>query len=285
MKYKIWLLIFAPLIISSFISCKKEQVENLDISTLVGVWVMDKFIDKNNDVLIAPNIQISFLENNCVTVFTNYNYGQGEFSIKGNKVTVRNLALSEREFDLENDNRFVRNLTGSYLINGDSLKILSDYDFNLILLKTQKVDPYQCDLTTLLIDTINSNKYYSEDVLDAEYIYIYGKWLVYSVFGGFAGGEQRPHFDFLELKRNGIYGVVNDFKLQEYGKFYIEEKLSDGRIVLDFLPDSNFVPDSINSSPGWSYISKRLSFSGNDTIVFQDYGCLDCYRYSFIKIK
>jgi hypothetical protein len=280
-------LILTFLLSGILISCNKEEEKSLDINSLIAVWELDKFIDKNNNTLIAPKIQISFRENNCLTVFTSYNHGQGEFSVKGSKVTLRNLELTKREYDLENDNRFIRNLTGSYLINGDTLRILSDYDFDMVLYKTQIKDTYQGDLTTLLIDTIDRNRYYSEEILDAEYLSIYGKWFVYSNYGGFGGGELRPHFDFLEFKRNGIYGVVNNFDLYEYGSFYIESKLDDGRIVLNFVPDNNFMPDSININyaQGWSYIRKRLTFSGNDTIIFQDFGCLDCWRYSFVKMK
>jgi hypothetical protein len=274
---KLLTLILTFLFTGLLISCDKEEEDRLDLNALAAIWELDKFIDKNSNNLNAPKIQISFLENNCLTVFTSFNHGQGEFSVKGNKVTVHDLKLTKRPYDLENDNRFIRNLTGSYLINGDTLRILSDYDFDMVLYKTQIKDTYQGDLSTLLTDSIESNRYFPEDIFDVEFSSIYGKWFIYSVYGGFSGGEQRPHFDFLELKRNGIYGVVNDFDLNEYGSFYIESILNDGRIVLNFVPDK--------SAPGWLNIRKRLTFLGNDTIIFQDYGCLDCYRYSFVKIK
>jgi len=271
MKLKIWLLIFTTLIISSLISCEKEQVENIDIHKLTGVWKLDKFVDKNNDILIAPNIQISFLENYCLTVFTNYNYGQGEFSVNGNKVTVRNLALTDREYDLENDNNFINNLNGLYFINGDTLRILSDNDLNMVFHKTQIIDPYQCDLSTLLIDTINSNKYYSEDVLDAGHSSIYGKWFVYEVVGDW--GEVAPVFDFLEFKRNGIYGRSEDFNLLEYGKIRIVDKFSNERLVLEYIPEN------ITDVQGIYY---TFEFFGLDTIVSSS--CIGCYQL-FYRVK
>jgi hypothetical protein len=265
------------LLICSTMSCCKEEEDNLDINKLVAVWELDKFIDKNNNNLNVPKIQISFLKNNCVTVFTRYNFGQGEFSIKGNKVTIHNLTLSTRQYDLENDNRFVSNLTGDYMINGDTLRIISDNDFDMVLYKTQIVDPYQCDLSTMLIDSIENNRYYSEDIIDEEYTSIYGKWFVYSVYGGFYGGEEIPRFDFLEVKKNGMYGISKGFDLLEYGKIEIK-KLTEEKLLLDFIP-SHYSGDI-----RWSFVSVRLSFPVNDTLIFHD-DCLDCYHYYLYRLN
>jgi len=273
-KISIKIIIFI-IVIGTVVSCEKEE-DNLNISDLVAVWELDKFIDKNNNTLNAPEIQISFLENKCITLFTSYNYGQGEFSINGKNVIVSNLVLSDREYDLENDNRFISNLTGSYLINGDTLRILSDHDYDMVLHKTQIVDPYQCDLSILLIDTIDSNRYYQEDIFGEEYSSIYGKWFVYSVYGGWGGWEKTTGFDFFEFNKNGIYGISKGFDLWTYGKIQMK-KLTANKLLLDFIPDNN-------SKTGWLLESKRLTFPVNDTIILYD-DCLECNRYYLSRVN
>lgn len=272
-------LILTFLLTGILISCNKENEVSLDLNSLVAVWELDKFIDKNNNSFLAPKIQISFRENNCITVFTSYNHGHGEFSVKGNKVTLYNLKLTTREYDLENDNRFTRNLTGSYLIKGDTLRILSDYDFDMVLYKTQIKDRYQGDLTTLLIDKFNSNRYYPYDIFDAEFSTIYGKWFLFSFYGGWGGGEEAPRFDFLEVKKNGIYGISKGFELLEYGRIDIEKIISDERLRLEFIPFSS------NPLPLWTYKYQNIRISEKDSIFLHDSGCLDCYGHNFHRIN
>jgi hypothetical protein len=265
------------LLICSTMSCCKEEEDTLDINQLVAIWELYEFTDKNDNNLVVPDIRISFTENNCVTVFTSYNYGQGKFYQSGNNITVNELTLTNREVGLDNDNRFVNNLTGSYNIIGDTLHILSANDYDMVLLRIQTADIYQCDLSTLLIDKFDSNRYYPEDIFQQEYSAIYGKWFLSSVYGGWGGGEEIPRFDFLEVKKNGIYGICKGFDLVEYGKIEMT-KLTEEKLLL------NFIPTYYLGDIRWSFSSERLSFPVNDTLILHD-DCLDCYHYRLSRIK
>jgi hypothetical protein len=159
-----------------FYSCRKES-DNLDINKLVAVWKLHEFIDKTNNDLDTPDIQISFTADNCITVFTSCNYGQGKFYRNGNKITVQGLTLTDRQYDLNNDKKLVDNLSGSYFITGDTLRIMSNNDIDIVLVKTQITDLYKGDISARLTDKIKSNRYYPEDIFHPEYSAIYGKWL------------------------------------------------------------------------------------------------------------
>ena len=60
-------LILTFLFTGFLISCDKEVEDRLDINALAAIWELDKFIDKDNNTILAPKIQISFLENNSLT--------------------------------------------------------------------------------------------------------------------------------------------------------------------------------------------------------------------------
>jgi len=68
------------------------------------------------------------------------------------------------------------------------------------------------------LDSIDSHKYYSEEIIPTDYQKIYGKWRLYKVSGGFHGTGYEPDYDYLEIKNFGIYGLVRNDSLFEYGK-------------------------------------------------------------------
>ncbi|MFC2113477.1 META domain-containing protein [Bacteroidota bacterium] len=276
MKKDIKYLVTVFLITITVISCEKID-DNLDPNKLQAVWDLYQLIDKETNVTLdTPEIKISFLGNNCVTVFGTCNHGTGNFSIDGHKVTVSDLVLIER-CGSESERSFIANLSGSYLVDEDTLRILSTNNADLVLYKSQITDSYQCDLTTMLIDTIESKRYYTEDIFNTNYSSIYGKWYVYNAHGGWVGADLVPYFDFFEVKRNGIYGFSKDYTLLEYGRIQIE-KQTDEELRLKLIPD-------INSE---SYLGanniKVVDFSGSDTIVIYD-RCLDCYQHSLSRIR
>lgn len=276
LKSIIWLFLILFFLSGLFHSCRKETVD-LDINKLVAVWKLHEFIDKNNNNLVPPDIQISFTENNCVTVFTTSNYGKGKFYQNRNNITVNELTLTDRKFDSDNDNKFVNNLSGSYSITGDTLRILSVNGYDIVLLKTQITDIYQCDMSAQLTNRINSNQYYSEDIFQPEYSAIYGKWFLSLEYGGWSGGAEAPRFDFLEVKKNGIYGICKGFELVEYGKIEMT-KLTEEILLLNFIPTYN-----LGEIP-WSFSSARITFPVNDTLTLQD-NCLDCTDMRFYRIE
>lgn len=276
LKNRIWSFLLLFYLSGLFYSCRKETVD-LDIDKLVAVWKLHEFTDKNNNNLVPPDIQISFTQNNCVTVFTSSNYGHGKFYQNGNNITVNELALTDREFDSDNDNKFVHNLSGSYSVTGDTLRILSVNGYKIVLLKTQITDIYQCDMSTQLTDKIDSNQYYSEDIFQPEYSAIYGKWFLSIEYGGWSGGAKAPRFDFLEVKENGIYGICKGFELVKYGKIEMT-KLTKEILLL------NFIPTYYSGDSPWFFSSARITFPVNDTLTLQD-NCLDCTDMRLYRIE
>ncbi|MFW5873004.1 MAG: hypothetical protein ACOCVN_03360, partial [bacterium] len=99
-------------------SCVQED-EHVDIEQLTGVWELDKIINKKTrDTLKAPDVKISFQKNGCVTLFTSFNYGQGEYTISGSKVHFQVKEFTYRDYDRLMDGLITRNLSGWYSING-----------------------------------------------------------------------------------------------------------------------------------------------------------------------
>ncbi len=94
-----------------------------------------------------------------------------------------------------------------------------------------------------LLDTIPSNKYYSNKILNEKYLKLYGTWKVYSTSGGFTGTGYKPDFDYLVMKPNGIFGVVRNDTLITAGKIIIRDQTDDDLLV-DFIPEKD--PDKLH---------------------------------------
>lgn len=273
--------------ICSLWSCDKasDDLDKIDLSSLNGTWYLDKFIDKQeNDTFYLPDdytASISFQGDKCVLVFGPCNSGQGNFQNSGNRITVNSLSLTERGCQiLGYEETFTNNLSGVYLINGDLLRISSDYDTDLIFIKSDTTILYQCDeenlISNLIIDSLNIDKYYPNEIFDSKNELIYGKWLLESISGGFHGGGHDPNFDYFEVKSIGIYGLVRNDSLLEYGKIKIDEQ-TDKNLLISLIPDKNsdtFLFDS----------EKYVDFNGADTLGLNS-PCCDRYNYHFTRIK
>lgn len=142
-------------------SCDKvsDDLNKLDLNSLNGTWCLDKFIDKQDgDIFYLPNdysASISFQGDDCILVIGPCNSGQGNFNNSGNKITVSNLSLTKRGCQiLEYEETFIHNLSGVYLINGDLLKVISDYDTDLFFYKSDTSIIYRCNEEKLISDLI-----------------------------------------------------------------------------------------------------------------------------------
>ena len=67
------------------------------------------------------------------------------------------------------------------------------------------------------LDSLSSDKYFNNEVLTGDSQNLYGLWKAYSVFGGWSG-YSKPDFDYMEIKPYGIYGIIKNDSLLEYGK-------------------------------------------------------------------
>ncbi len=256
-------------------SCEQED-EHVDIEQLTGIWELDKIINKKTrDTLKAPDVKISFQKNGCVTLFTSFNYGQGEYTISGSKVHLPIKNLSDRKYDELMDVIIINNLSGWYSINGISLKIFSDSQFDLEFYRSNLVDSYQCDLTKLLIDSIETNRYYSDTIINPDFSAIYGKWFLQRMHHGWSGTSLAPAYDFLEIKKNGIYGVVKDFELIEYGRITTGRTYKNS-LEIQLIPNSSSIPSRMVF--GW------VGFR-DENIMFFSGLAYDSGSERFIRVK
>ena len=67
------------------------------------------------------------------------------------------------------------------------------------------------------LNSFRNDKYFNQEVFMDSYRDLYGLWEAYSVFGGWSGYSE-PDFDYLEMKPFGIYGLIRNDTLFEYGK-------------------------------------------------------------------
>jgi hypothetical protein len=131
------------------------------------------------------------------------------------------------------------------------------------------------------LDSINKNKYYIKEIIPTNYLNIYGKWKLYKISGGFSGNGYEPDYDFLEIKRIGIYGLVKNDSLFEYGR--IELDTFDYRIK-EFL-QIKLVSDYYSGlNPRMSPPEMYIDLKGTDTLNLIS-SWIDMYDYHYIRVK
>jgi hypothetical protein len=84
--------------------------------------------------------------------------------------------------------------------------------FSILLISSCSKDE---DKTTYL-NSLSSDKYFEEEVLTSGSDELYGLWKASSIYGW--SGYSEPDFDYLEIKPFGIYGLIRNDSLFEYGK-------------------------------------------------------------------
>jgi hypothetical protein len=68
------------------------------------------------------------------------------------------------------------------------------------------------------LDNIRPTLFYSNDIIPTQFTGIYGKWEVTGTSGGLNGTGLKKDFDYLILKKNGIFGIIRNDSLVTYGK-------------------------------------------------------------------
>jgi len=128
------------------------------------------------------------------------------------------------------------------------------------------------------LDSIASSKYYSDEIIPADYQTIYGKWKLFKVSGGFGGDGYEPDYDYLEIKSIGIYGLVKNDSLFEYGKIVLDtfDYNTKKYLQIKLIPDYGLNP---RMYPPEKYIDLR----GDNLNLISS--CCDWYNYHYKKIK
>ena len=110
---------------------------------------------------------------------------------------------------------------------------------------------------------------------------IYGQWKLYKISGGFGGTGYAPDFDYLEIKNVGIYGLIRNDSILEYGKIELD--------TFDLNTDSylqlKLTPEYFNGQNHMMYTSKiYVDLIMNDSLNIIS-PCCDLYNYHFIRLK
>jgi len=131
------------------------------------------------------------------------------------------------------------------------------------------------------MDSIKSDKYYSNEIIPTEFQNIYGKWKLYKISGGFSGAGYEPDYDYLEIKRVGIYGLIRSNHLFEYGKIELYKFDNDtpGFLQIRLIPDPYVEINSSMFPP-----EKYLELRGKDTLNLYS-PCCDMYNYHYKRVK
>ena len=128
------------------------------------------------------------------------------------------------------------------------------------------------------LDNISYDEYYSSEIIPSEFQGMYGMWKLYSISGGFSGQGYKPDFDYLEIKKTGIFGIITNNILEDYGKIEIDTVQDDERLKINFI---------------------SLSYSDHafDMVLFPKYveilqkdslnlitPCCDGYNFHFVRV-
>ena len=126
------------------------------------------------------------------------------------------------------------------------------------------------------LNELKEDKYYDSEIFNEPYLDIYGKWELYGISGGIHGGGHEPNFDFLEIKRFGIYGFIRNDVINEFGRIDLVEQTNETLLI-------TFEPDEISDTIMYD-AEKYVNFYGKDTLSL-DSPCCDRYNYHLIRRK
>lgn len=131
------------------------------------------------------------------------------------------------------------------------------------------------------LDSLISSKYYSKEIMPTYYQSIYGKWKLFKVSGGLAGVGYEPDYEYLEIKNIGIYGLVKNEILFEYGKIELDTFDFNTKEYLQI----KFISDYYNGLNPKMYPSERyVELKGSDTLNLIS-PCCDMYNFHYKRIK
>ena len=129
------------------------------------------------------------------------------------------------------------------------------------------------------LDSIDKNKYYSEEIIPLEHQNFYGMWRLWGISGGYLGSGYERDFDFLEIKPIGIYGLIRGDSIFEYGKIELDTfNVNNSHLLqIKIHPENNghyfFPPES----------QFRISIHADSLHMYQPYP--DSYCFHFKRIK
>ncbi len=100
-------------------------------------------------------------------------------------------------------------------------RILNSWFNLLIIVASISCDDKKIDSRSYL-NNIDQHHYYNNEVIPPAYEKIYGTWRLDRIEGGIAGQGRPVDFNYLEVKRYGIYAVIKDNKILELGRIKVD---------------------------------------------------------------
>jgi len=154
--------------------------------------------------------------------------------------------------------------------------------FKLIILSILISGLNSCDKDTIetptTLQNLETTNYFDSEIFAEPDLKIYGTWKLFAVSGGFSGTGHDLNFEYLEIKKYGIYGFVNNDSLLEYGKISPAlQTANDIRLKVDFEKDEK-------SNSFFTDTEKYVEFMGSDTLNLNS-PCCDRYNYHFKRVK
>ena len=128
----------------------------------------------------------------------------------------------------------------------------------------------------LISDQVTENQYYDNEIFNDSNQRIYGKWKFLFISGGIAPSMYDPTYDYLEVVKIGIYGIVTDNTINQIGKIIVQKQDNTGlRIV--FSPDNKYQSNTQTTT-------REVIFIGNDSLSLWD-GMMDGYSSYYKRVK
>lgn len=82
-------------------------------------------------------------------------------------------------------------------------------------------------------NNIPERKYFENDIMPAKFADCYGYWIVTGTSGGLHGNGYPKDFDKLLMKKNGIFGIVRNDSLIDFGKMVLQTE-NNGELLCKF---------------------------------------------------
>ena len=132
-----------------------------------------------------------------------------------------------------------------------------------------------------LLDSIDSDEYYSQEIIPANYQMIYGKWKLHDISGGFSGTGHEPDYDYLEIKSIGIYGLIKNNELFEYGKIELDtfDRNTENLLQIKLIPIYH-----IEQEPYMNPAEKYIDLKGSDSLNLIS-PCCDMFNHHYKRVN
>jgi hypothetical protein len=134
------------------------------------------------------------------------------------------------------------------------------------------------NVVNMHLKSIDDSAYHEEEIIPAAYGNMYGKWKLVSISGGFSGGGYETDFDFLEMKSIGIYGLVRNDTLFEYGRIEVDTFDLNREQVLQI----RLIPEWYTGTGGYWGPPEKYVVLDKEVMTLES-PCCDFYNHHFRK--